>query len=155
MFYNLISHCIKTHTNTHTLELESNCIHIRSDQSLSGVRLPATPWIAARQASPSITNSQSSLRLTSIESVMPSSHLILCRPLLQLAHIQTDFWFLTLEPLFMSQSKENNFSSVIMPSIIIHLPEPLSLLKLAHWHFFRNIIFRVCYKMQVVHSKQY
>ena len=49
---------------------------IRSDQSLSHVRLFATPWIAARQASLSITNSRSSLRLTSIESVMPSSHLI-------------------------------------------------------------------------------
>ena len=47
----------------------------------------ATPWIAARQASLSITNSQSSLRLTSIESVMPSSHLILCRPLLLLSPI--------------------------------------------------------------------
>ena len=53
-----------------------------SVQSISRVRLFATPWIAARQASLSITNSQSSLRLTSIESVMPSSHLILCRPLL-------------------------------------------------------------------------
>ena len=52
-----------------------------SVQSLSCVRLFATPWIAARQASLSITNSQSSLRLMSIESVMPSSHLILCRPL--------------------------------------------------------------------------
>ena len=51
---------------------------------LSCVRLFATPGIAARQASLSITNSQSSLRLTSIESVMPSSHLILCRPLLLL-----------------------------------------------------------------------
>ena len=57
---------------------------IRSDQSLSCVRLFATPWIAACQASLSITNSRSSLRLTSIESVMPSSHLILCRPLLLL-----------------------------------------------------------------------
>ena len=55
---------------------------IRSDQSLSRVRLFATPWIAARHASLSITNSRSSPRLTSIESVMPSSHLILCRPLL-------------------------------------------------------------------------
>jgi len=55
---------------------------IRSDQSLSCIRLYATPWIAARQASLSITNSRSSLRFTSIESVMPSSHLILCRPLL-------------------------------------------------------------------------
>ena len=53
---------------------------IRSDQSLSRVRLFATPWIAARQASLSITNSQSSLRLMPIDSVMPSSHLILCHP---------------------------------------------------------------------------
>ena len=51
-------------------------------QSLSRVRLFATPWITARQASLSITNSRSSLRLKSIESVMPSSHLILCHPLL-------------------------------------------------------------------------
>ena len=56
----------------------------RSVQSVSRVRLFATPWIPARQASLSITNSRSSLRLTSIESVMPSSHLILCRPLLLL-----------------------------------------------------------------------
>ena len=55
-----------------------------SVQSLSRVRLFATPCIAARQASLSITNSWSSLRLTSIESVMPSSHLILCCPLLLL-----------------------------------------------------------------------
>ena len=60
---------------------------IRSDQSLSRVRLFVTPWIAARQASPSITNSRSSLRLTSTESVMQPSHLILCRPLLLLPPI--------------------------------------------------------------------
>ena len=58
-----------------------------SVQSLSRVRLFATPWIAARQASLSITNSRSSLGLTSIESVMPSSHLILCCPLLLLPPI--------------------------------------------------------------------
>ena len=57
---------------------------ISSGQSLSRVRLFATPWITAHQASLSITNSQSSRRLTSIKSVMPSSHLILCRPLLLL-----------------------------------------------------------------------
>ena len=62
-------------------------VQIRSDQSLSRVRLFATPWIAAHQASLSITNSRSSLRLTSIESVMPSSHLILCSPLLLLPTI--------------------------------------------------------------------
>ena len=55
-----------------------------SIQSLSHVRFFATPWIAARQASLCITNSWSSLKLMSIESVMPSSHLILCRPLLLL-----------------------------------------------------------------------
>ena len=58
-----------------------------SVQSLSRVQLFATPWIAVRQASLSITNSQSSLRLTSIESVMPSSHLILWHPLLLLPPI--------------------------------------------------------------------
>ena len=58
-----------------------------SVQLLSHVQLFATPWIEACQASLSITNSQSSLKLTSIESVMPSSYLILCRPLLLLPPI--------------------------------------------------------------------
>jgi len=58
-----------------------------SVQSLSCVQLFATPWIAACQASLSITNSQGSLRLMSIESVMPSSHLILYCPLLLLPPI--------------------------------------------------------------------
>ena len=58
-----------------------------SVQSLSRVRLFATPWTAARQASLSITNSQSLLKLMSIESVMPSNHLILCRPFLLLPPI--------------------------------------------------------------------
>ena len=62
-------------------------VQFSSVQSLSHVRLFATPWIAARQASLIITNSPSSLRFTSIESVMPSSHLILCRPLLLLPTI--------------------------------------------------------------------
>ena len=58
-----------------------------SVQSLSRVRLFATPGIAALQASLSITSSRSSHRLTSIESVMPSGHLILCHPLLLLPPI--------------------------------------------------------------------
>ena len=58
-----------------------------SVQSLSRVRLFATPWTAARQASLSITNSQSPPKPMSIESVMLSSHLILCRPLLLLPSI--------------------------------------------------------------------
>ena len=63
------------------------CVVFSSVQSLSRVRLLATPWIAACQASLSITNSGSSLRLTSIESVMPSSHLILGHALLLLPPI--------------------------------------------------------------------
>ena len=59
-------------------------VQFSSVQSLSRVRLFATPWITAHQASLSIIISRSSLKLTSIESVMPSSHLILCRPLLLL-----------------------------------------------------------------------
>ena len=70
-----------------TWEIHNITDQIRSDQSLSWVRLFATPWITARQASMSIINSWSSLRLTSIESVMPSSHLILCCPLLLLPPI--------------------------------------------------------------------
>ena len=58
-----------------------------SVQSLSRIRLFATPWNAAHQASLSITNSRSSPKLMCIESVMPSSHLILCRPLLLLPSI--------------------------------------------------------------------
>ena len=54
----------------------------QSVQLLSCVRLFATPWTAAHQASLSITNSQSLLKLMSMESVMPSNHLILCHPLL-------------------------------------------------------------------------
>ena len=62
-------------------------VQFSSVQSLSCVRLFVTPWVTARQASLSITNSQSSLRFTFTESVMPSSHLILCRPLLLLSPI--------------------------------------------------------------------
>ena len=64
--------------------VNSHSVQFSSVQLLSRVRLFATPWMAALQASLSITNSRSSLKLMSIESVMPSSHLILCRPLLLL-----------------------------------------------------------------------
>ena len=60
---------------------KEDMVQFSSVQSLSGVRHFVTPWIAARQASLSITISLSSLKFTSIESVMPSSHLILCHPL--------------------------------------------------------------------------
>ena len=61
--------------------------HTQSVQSLSHVRLFATPWITARQASLSITNSWSLPKLITIESVMPSNHVILCRPVLFLPSI--------------------------------------------------------------------
>ena len=61
--------------------------HFSSVQSLSCLRLFVTPWTAARQASLSITNSWSLPKFMSIESVMPSSHLILCHPLLLLPSV--------------------------------------------------------------------
>ena len=65
-----------------------NCQRLHQTiQSLSSVGLFATPWTVARQASLSITSSWSLLKLISIESVMPSNHLILCRPLLLLPSI--------------------------------------------------------------------
>ena len=64
-----------------------DCSQLSSVQLLSRVQRFATPWMAARQASLSITNSRSLLKLMSIESVMPSSHLILCWPLLLLSPI--------------------------------------------------------------------
>ena len=65
----------------------TECIQFSSVQLLSHVRLFATPWTAAHQASLSITNSQSLLKLMSIKSVMRSNHLILCHPLLLLPSI--------------------------------------------------------------------
>ena len=91
--------------------------NIRSDQSLSPVRLFATPWITARQASLSITNSWRSLRLTSIESVIPSSHLILCHPLLLLPPIPPSIRVFSNEStLRMRRPKYWSFSFSIIPS---------------------------------------
>ena len=67
--------------------LKNVSVQFSSVQMLSRIQLFATPWIAARQASLSITNSRSSLRLMSIRSLTPSSHLILCHPLLLLPPI--------------------------------------------------------------------
>ena len=82
-----ISKCyLNCHSLLKYLHYELN-LPISSVQSLIHVRLFATPWTVARQAFLSITNSRSLLKLTSIESVMPSSHLILCHPLLLLPPI--------------------------------------------------------------------
>ena len=92
-------------------------IRISSVQSISHVRLFATPWSTARQASLSITNSQSSLRLTSIESMMPSSYLILCRPLYLLPPIPPSIRVFSNEStLLMRWPKYWSFSFSIIPS---------------------------------------
>ena len=88
-----------------------------SDRSLSRVRLFATPCIVARQASLSITNSWSLLRLMPIESMMPSSHLILCRPLLFLPPIPPSIRVFSSEStLHMRWPKYWSFSFSISPS---------------------------------------
>ena len=92
-------------------------VQFSSVQSLSRVQLFATPWTAARQASPSITNSQSSLKLTSIESVTPSNHLILCRPLLLPLSIFPSIRVFSNEPvLHIRWPKYWSFSFSICPS---------------------------------------
>ena len=92
-------------------------IHFSSVQSLSRVHIFVTPWIAARQASLSITNSRSSLRLTCIELVMPSSHLILCHPLLLLPPIPPSIRVFSNEStLHMRWPKYWSFSFSINPS---------------------------------------
>ena len=86
-------------------------------QLLSRVQLFATPWITAHQASLSIANSWSSLRFTSIESVMPSSHLILCCPLLLLPPIPPSIQVFSNESTFrMRWPKYWSFSFSIIPS---------------------------------------
>ena len=88
-----------------------------SVQSLSRVRLSATPWIAPHQASLSITNAQSLPKLTSIESGMPSSHLILCCPLLLLPPIPPSIRVFSNEStLCMRWPKYWSFSFSIIPS---------------------------------------
>ena len=90
---------------------------ISSVQSLSHVRLFVTPWITACQASLSIINSQSILKLMPSELVMPSSHLILCRPLLHLPPIPASIRVFSNEStLHMRWPKYWSFSFSISPS---------------------------------------
>ena len=145
--YTKLDGCERTHLitasssclNTHTILLNSQKYRnskdqlystvfynqIKSDQSLSCVRLFETPWIAAHQASLSITNTWSSLRLMSIESVMPSSHLNLCRPLLLLPPIPHSIRVFSNEStLHMRWPKYWSFSFSIIPSK--EIPGPIS-----------------------------
>ena len=84
--------------------------HVSSIQSLSCVPLFKTSWIAACQVSLSITNSQSLLKLMSIESVMPSNHLILCCPLLLLPSIIPTIRVFSNEPVCIRWPEYYRFS---------------------------------------------
>ena len=92
-------------------------IQFRSVQSLSHVQLFAMPWTTARQASLFITNFRSLLKLMSIESVMPSNHLILCHPLLLLPSIFPSIRVFSNESVLCIRSpKDWSFSFIISPS---------------------------------------
>ena len=94
-----------------------NSVQSRSSvQSLSCVQLFATAWTAAHQASLSITNSWSLLKLMSIESVMPSNHLILCHPLLLLPSIFPRNRVISNESVLIRWPKYWSFSFSISPS---------------------------------------
>ena len=100
-----------------SVDIQFSSVEFSSVQSLSRVWLFATPWIAARQASLSISNSRSLLRLMSIELMMSSSHLILCHPLLLLPTIPANIRVFSNESTFrMRWPKYWSFSSNISPS---------------------------------------
>ena len=104
-------------SNKMYVQSELRVFQFRSVQLLSRVQLFATPWNAACQASLSITNSQSSFKLTSIESVIPSNHLILCHPLLLLPPIPPSIRVFSNEStLCMRWPKYWTFSLSIIPS---------------------------------------
>ena len=101
----------------HLFLIFSASVQFSSVQSLNCIWLFATPWIAAPQASLSITNSRSLLKLMPIESVMPSSHSILCHPLLLLPPIPPTIRVLSNESTFhMGWQKYWSFSFSISPS---------------------------------------
>ena len=104
--------CVRKSGDPHAKQWSWTLI-FRSDQSLTCVRLFATPWIIARQASLSITNSRSSLRLTSIESVMPSSPLIFCRPLLLLPPISPSIRVFSMSQLFAWGGQSTGVSALV------------------------------------------
>ena len=104
-------------------DTERLSVQFSSVQSLSRVWLFSTPWIAARQASLSITNSRSSPKLMSIESMMPSSHLILCRPLLLLPPIPPFPWWKSIKSFPMSQLFARGGQSIGVSALASFLPK--------------------------------
>ena len=103
----MMAKCIKTKI----LYKERKSAETSSVQSLNCVWLFATPWTAARQASLSITNSRSPPKPMSIESVMPSNHLILCRPLLLLPSVFPSIRVFSMSQLSASGSQSAGVSA--------------------------------------------
>ena len=119
VFHNLLinSNTLPQKSQSKRERITKNFYQFTSVQSLSRVWLFVTPWLAARQASLYTINTQSSLKLTSIELVMPSSHLILCRPLLLLSPILPSIRVFSNEStLHMRWPKYWSFSFSIIPS---------------------------------------
>ena len=106
-------------------------LQFSSVQSLSRVQIFATPWIAARQASLSITNSWSSLKLMSIGSVMPSSHFILCCPLLLLPPIPPSIRVFSKSQLFAWGGQSTGVSA--LASFLSKNTQDWSLLEWTGW----------------------
>ena len=115
---NLFDICLRNSLKCFFRETNKNKqMGLRSVQPLSHVRLFVTPWIATHQASLSITSSRSSLKLLSIESVMPSSHLILCHSLFLLTPIPPNIRVFSNEStLWIRWPKYWSFSFSISPS---------------------------------------
>ena len=103
-----------------------NSVQFSSVQSLSRVRPFVTPWTAARQASLSITNSQSSLKLMSTESVIPSNHFILCHPLLLPPSIFPSMRVFSNESVLRIRWPNNNFKKIYLYTIcfVLNCPPP-------------------------------
>ena len=131
--------CISSHLIAYLLFTSTclNKVQFSSVQSLSRVQLFATPWIAACQASLSITNSQSSLKLTSIKSVMPSSHLILCCPLLLLPPVPPSIRVFSNESILHMRFSFSISSSNEHPGLISFRMDWLDLLAVQGTHFSR------------------
>ena len=169
MSYESIYFSWSAHSNKSVITLAiSNASAFSRVQSLSRVWLFATPWIAACQASLSITNSRSSHKLMCIESMMPSSDLILCRPLLLLPPIPPSIRvFFNEWMLCMSWPKYWSFSLSISPSnehpglisCIMHWLDILAvqgtLKSLLQHHSSKASILRYSAFFTVQHSHQY
>ena len=125
--YRVISLFLSTGGSSRTCTSAFSISKVSSVQLLSRVRLFVTPWTVARQASLSMANSRSLLRLMSVESVMPSNHLILCHPLLLLLSIFPSIRvFSNVYSLFLRSHCVRSFLVFIFTTILLSHCESLS-----------------------------